>query len=354
MSATMSASPATLASATLPTRVRNILEALKALLWQSLEAPLQSTLAELERVLFDQAERARNSQLQQGVYQELQGRRAPRALRAVLQGATGSGPGHAAAAARQARPAAPGQDQPGDADADPGRRRGHRTRHRAARYHPARSGTGQPPLQLLGQRFGVLAARPAFEAEHTPLGPHLLCRILRGAGEELQLGLNAQLTLYRAFECQGLVRYGEIVERANVLLAHAVVLHGLVYLPYVVRPTSAPDPATGKYVRRGRHPPCTRPPAGRGRRHRAAGPGRIPVRQPAPRPRRMRCQPRWRRGPRIAPPRQRQRRRALPATHRPSLPHCANCSRPPAAAASDVAIHAGAAVPTASLLQVLG
>ncbi|UKE47842.1 DUF1631 domain-containing protein [Xanthomonas cerealis] len=245
LSATPSASPATLASATLPTRVRDILEALQALLWQSLEAPLQSTLAELERALFEQAEHARNSQLQQNVYQELQGLRARRARFAPFYKAQLE----AALATLRLPPAPPGplrQDKASAsmqmltlvADVDIDR---DIVLHDIARREAARAST---PLQLLGQRFGVLAARPAFEAEHTPLGPHLLCRILREAGEALQLGLDAQLTLYRAFERQALVRYGEIVERANVLLAHAGVLPGLVYLPYVARPTSPPDAAS--------------------------------------------------------------------------------------------------------------
>ncbi|WIH04189.1 DUF1631 domain-containing protein [Xanthomonas translucens pv. graminis] len=241
LSATPSASPATLACAALPTRVRDILQALKALLWQSLEAPLQSTLAELERALFDQAERARNSQLQQDVYQELQGLRARRErfapfYKAQLEAALATlrlppGP------LRQDKASAAMQVLTLVADVDIDR---DIVLHDIARREAKRAST---PLQLLGQRFGVLAARPAFEAEHTPLGPHLLCRILREAGEELQLGLDAQLTLYRAFERQALVRYGGIVERANVLLAHAGVLPGLVYLPYVARPTTTPDAA---------------------------------------------------------------------------------------------------------------
>ena len=32
------------------------------------------------------------------------------------------------------------------------------------------------PLFLLGQRFGVIAGRPAFDAETLPLGPQALCR----------------------------------------------------------------------------------------------------------------------------------------------------------------------------------
>ncbi|WP_369915757.1 DUF1631 domain-containing protein [Xanthomonas sp. NCPPB 3005] len=260
LSAIPSANPATLASAALPTRVRDILEALKALLWQSLEAPLQSTLSELERELFDQAERARNSQLQEDIYQELQGLRARRErfapfYKAQLEAALATLrlPLAPVGLLRQDKASAAMQMLTLVADVDIDR---DIVLHDIARREAARAST---PLQLLGQRFGVLAARPAFEAEHTPLGPHLLCRILREAGEELRLGLDAQLTLYRAFERQVLVRYGEIVERANVLLAHAGVLPGLVYLPYVARPTTAAPAAAAGNRGAARPSSATRP-----------------------------------------------------------------------------------------------
>ena len=38
-------------------------------------------------------------------------------------------------------------------------------------------------LHLLGQRFGVLAAAPAFDSERIPLGPQALCRAVRHATE---------------------------------------------------------------------------------------------------------------------------------------------------------------------------
>ncbi|MFC6841676.1 DUF1631 family protein [Xanthomonas theicola] len=298
LSAIPSASPATLASAALPARVRELLDALKALLWQALDAPLRLTLAELERALCDQAERARNSQLQQDAYQQLQGLRARREhfaayYKAQLEAAL-------ATIRLPPAPAAPHrQDDAGAAtrtlalvaDADIDR---DIVLHDIARRQAARNSI---PLQLLGQRFGVLAARPAFETERTPLGPHLLCRILRGAGEELRLGLDAQLALYRAFERHALARCGEIVERANVLLAHAGVLPGLVYLPYLARPAATPDhaaprPATGQPPQRPSRPPATAGPAFR-------------------RPQRSR------RAPRLRPP--------APAARHATWPPCASC-----------------------------
>src|SRR5690606_22052626 len=91
---------------------------------------------------------------------------------------------------------------------------------------------GTTALLLLGQRFGVLAARPAFDPEQLPLGPHALCHCLRAAGEMLPLDLDAHLLLYRQFERHVMDRHGEFADRLNTLLDRAGVLPGLVYAPY--------------------------------------------------------------------------------------------------------------------------
>ncbi|MET0548779.1 MAG: DUF1631 domain-containing protein [Xanthomonas sp.] len=249
VSATMSAPPATLASAALPARVRDLLLALNGLLWQALEAPLQATLDDLEQTLFEQAERARNGQVQQDIYQEAQRVRAQRArfapfyqahLEAELAGIRH--PPATAAAPRAARTGAAAQLLTLVADVDIDR---DIVLHEIARREATRCNI---PLQLLGQRFGVLAARPAFEIEQLPVGPHALCRLLRDAGQALDLALDTQLALYRTFERQALSRYGEMVDRANVLLTHAGVLPGLIYLPYVARSTNV-DPGARRTVR---------------------------------------------------------------------------------------------------------
>ena len=58
-------------------------------------------------------------------------------------------------------------------------------------------------LHLLGQRFGVMAGAPAFDAERIPLGPRSLCRIMREAGQSLQLPLESRLLLYRIVRSPG-------------------------------------------------------------------------------------------------------------------------------------------------------
>jgi hypothetical protein len=99
------------------------------------------------------------------------------------------------------------------------------------------------PLYLLGQRFGVLAGKPAFDAENLPIGPQALCRVLRQAAECLELGSEHRQLLFRTFERQLTPLYGGFVESVNTFLARGGVLPNLHYVPVRVRPGS-PEPAT--------------------------------------------------------------------------------------------------------------
>ncbi|HHW4680061.1 MAG TPA: DUF1631 family protein, partial [Xylella taiwanensis] len=193
---------------------------------------LMNTLVELEQGLFQLAERARSTQEQVELYAEMKRLRDGRAsfvpcfceglLRAFV----------ALKMPREDMVAPPPMATPAltlvensDIDRDI-------LLHDIARRAIARH---MDTLQLLGQRLAVLAVMPAFKPEQMPLGPHVLCLILRDCGETLGLNLNAQLTLYRAFECKGMERYGHVLECANRLLDQAGILPGLVYLPYMAR-----------------------------------------------------------------------------------------------------------------------
>lgn len=231
-----------LANAPVSARARRLLEALYAQYAQGLADPLKLTLVTLERELFSHAERARNSQIQADLYAEMQRLRergerfAPRFLEALAQELA------ALCEPRRSTPAGDaGNAQPFHAltlveDTEIDR---DIVLNEIARREASRCNT---QLQLLGQRFGVLAAAPAFEPEHVPLGPHAACRVLREAGDVLGLQLDTQLMLYRVFERQGLERYLELIERANILLAHEGVLPGLVYLPYLAKPATPRRP----------------------------------------------------------------------------------------------------------------
>lgn len=94
------------------------------------------------------------------------------------------------------------------------------------------------PLYLLGQRFGVLAGKPAFDAETLPVGPHALCRMLRLAAECLELSAEHRALLYRTFERHLAPLYGAFIESINTYLARNGVLPNLHYVPVRARPTA--------------------------------------------------------------------------------------------------------------------
>src|SRR5690606_22679958 len=93
------------------------------------------------------------------------------------------------------------------------------------------------PLHLLGQRFGVLAGSPAFDAERIPLGPRALCRAMRDASQTLQVPYEARLLLYRIFDRQVMAGYARVLEMLDEAMDAAGVLPGLTFVPVRARAT---------------------------------------------------------------------------------------------------------------------
>lgn len=102
------------------------------------------------------------------------------------------------------------------------------------------------PLHLLGQRFGVLAGSPAFDAEHIPLGPRAMCRAMRDAGQTLQVSYEARLLLYRFFDRQVMASYARTLDSLDAAIAAAGVLPGLTFVPLRAR-ASAQETATSDH-----------------------------------------------------------------------------------------------------------
>lgn len=238
----MSASPppipedtARFAAVDAPPRVRRLLGALLALARQSLTKPLTLAVVELERELLHEAERARNSQVQADLYAQARQVHpfadgfSQRFMEYLAQAFASlfAPPGEASSAVEPTLAAIPALTLVNDTDIDRGIVLAEIMRRELLRSSNA--------LQLLGQRLAVLAASPALDAERVPLGPAVLCGIVRRIGDEGGLEIDAQLALYRSFERQVLERLGELLERANVLLGHEGVLPGLVYTPYLAR-----------------------------------------------------------------------------------------------------------------------
>lgn len=98
------------------------------------------------------------------------------------------------------------------------------------------------PLYLLGQRFGVLAGKPAFDSETLPIGPQAVCRMLRDASDCLGLNEEHRLMFFKVFEKQVMPLYGNLVESINNYLAKNNVLPNLQYVPIRARPKSQSEP----------------------------------------------------------------------------------------------------------------
>ena len=97
-------------------------------------------------------------------------------------------------------------------------------------------------LQLMGQRFGVLAGAPAFDAEHLPIGPFALSQALLDASNELEFPPHARFELFRQFEKVVMALYSTLLEALNNKLASDGILPHLSFVPVRARAASASSP----------------------------------------------------------------------------------------------------------------
>ncbi|MGH8054469.1 MAG: DUF1631 domain-containing protein [Stenotrophomonas sp.] len=218
-----------------PARVRQLLESSFQVADEVLRTPLQLTVIDFERALFKRAEMAHNSQIQSDVYAQLRvlrdhAEQMPDIFLDALSGqlAAFKEPPKPSAEAHSAAFKSMTLVEDTDIDRDI-------VLHEMARREAFRVTS---PLLLLGQRFAVLAAQPAFDPERLPLGPYALCRALRDCGEHMQLNLDAQLVLYQVFDRLVMARHAELIDRLNILLEREGVLPGLVYRPHLPRPSA--------------------------------------------------------------------------------------------------------------------
>ena len=228
------ATPTTIASSALPPRVRRVLQNLYDHIATDFIAALNAMLAEFEQQLFKQAEQARSNHLQAQVFVDL---RALQKHRTELVPHYMFGLEAELAGIRTPRPAAETasalrldyqtltlvEDAVMDQEI---------VLREVARRHEQR---GNAQILMLGQRFGVLARAPAYDADTLPLGPHRLCQVLKEAATCLQLSLDAQLVLYRTFDHKVMQNYSEWAGTVNQFLSREGILPGLVYMPRRVR-----------------------------------------------------------------------------------------------------------------------
>jgi hypothetical protein len=94
------------------------------------------------------------------------------------------------------------------------------------------------PLFLLGQRFAVIAGRPALDAEALPVGPHILCRILRESSTCMDLAPEYRQLLFRLFDRHLLHHIGELYEALNTYLIRQRVLPNMTHVPVRSQPAA--------------------------------------------------------------------------------------------------------------------
>jgi len=250
------AMPRTLAAAGLPRRVRKALEQALSLVTAELDANLGNMLREFEQELFRLADLARNPGAESNYMQTLRTLRMnradliPRFMQELEAGV---------AAIRTAKPVAAEpehgeripfhalslvEDEVMDEDA---------VLREIATRQESRAAL---PLHLLGQRFGVLAGSPAFDAERIPLGPRALCRAMRGASQTLQVPYEARLLLYRIFDRLVMASYARTLEKLDEAMDIGGVLPGLTFVP--VRARAAAQHGSDERAQGARHGTATR------------------------------------------------------------------------------------------------
>ncbi len=232
---------ATIANASsLPPRVRKILDIFFAQVASDLTDRTTQMLVEFEQQLFKLAERARSNEKQAEQFANLHSLRKSRSdlLPMFLAGLEAE-----VAGIRLPQQPPPQEEAPRiqyqtltlveDAEMDQ-----EIVLREIARRHDTRTHT---QLYLMGQRFGVLAGSPAFDASQLPIGPQALCRVLRTAATAaFEIDLDSQLMLYKSFDIKVMGDYTKWVEVLNTLLSRQGVLPDLVFAPQRLRSEREP------------------------------------------------------------------------------------------------------------------
>ena len=235
-----SAAPRTLASAGLPRRVRRTLERALSLVGEDLEGNLVSAITEFEEELFRLADRSGTTGGATIDYMHTlrvvrlnRHDLAPRFMQLLESGVVGlRKPVALAVPSRQVSMPSPALNFRNLSLVDESVMDEGAVLYAIASRQESRANL---ILHLLGQRFGVLAAAPAFDSERIPLGPQALCRAVRHATEVMQLDHSARLLFYRIFDRRVMVQCLGLFEKLDDLLAKEGILPGLTYVPIRTR-----------------------------------------------------------------------------------------------------------------------
>ena len=231
---------AILTNTSLPRRVRRVLEQLLALLADDYARELERLLNELERELLRLADEALSPALRAN-YIDTLGR--VRLQRGELVARFLTGLESSLARIREPKSTAVAEDGARSVDSGSLRLVDHHeidetsALESIAVRHESRSSL---QLLLLGQRFGVLAGTPAFDASELPVGPLGLCRILATAADVLNVSLDTRLLLFGQFDRHLGEGYVPLLEAMNVLLIRENILPALAYVPLRTRRGARP------------------------------------------------------------------------------------------------------------------
>jgi hypothetical protein len=226
--------------AQLPARPRAVLEALLDNASLTLEQGLTATLNEYEQQLFKLAEQARSNDQQNRCFESLREVRrgrsdlAPRfmvRLESTLA-AIEKGPLRPEFARSGAKVASGDLALVESADLEESL-----ALQETASKAEIRHSQG---LFALGQRFGVLAASKAFEAEELPLGPHWLCEALRESSRCFDIQVDHRVLLYRVFDRVFMQTFGAFLDKVNQICIEQRVLPNL---SFARRAAGGPAPA---------------------------------------------------------------------------------------------------------------
>ena len=206
-----SAAPRTLASAGLPRRVRRTLERALSLVGEDLERNLVSAITEFEEELFRLADRSGTTSGATIDYMHTlrvvrlnRHDLAPRFMQLLESSLAGlRKPVPLAVPSRQVSMPGPALNFRNLSLVDESVMDEGAVLYAIASRQESRANL---ILHLLGQRFGVLGAAPAFDSERIPLGPQALCRAVRHATEVMQLDHGARLLFYRIFDRRVMVQ----------------------------------------------------------------------------------------------------------------------------------------------------
>lgn len=271
-----------LAAARFSPRQKKLLQGIFSLLSRGLERRLDPALAEIEKGWFQAADQARNNQLQQSLMQAVARLRESRGkfvaeFLLLVESALAQLSSTATGAQAQASVATPEQHKVELTLVETGALDEAVVLNEIASRSEIRSSL---PLFMLGQRFGVIAGRPAFEVDRLPIGPHGICLALRDATDVFEFADAARHDFYRQFDRHVMPVFGAIYEEINAWLIREGVLPNLAYAPLRHQGTpadaaAAPHPKQGPAAARTAAPNAAKPGLPRGA---APAPGGAPWR----------------------------------------------------------------------------